>query len=70
MALAPLRRGDRLRASRDLTEYIMKILTERGHFFTITAAHETIGEVKEELISVALDLDSELKAADEKTANR
>ena len=39
----------------------MKILTERGHFFTITAERETGWEVKETLSYVALDLDSELK---------
>jgi len=58
MALAPL-------ASHDLTEYLMKILTVRGHFFTITAERETVCEIKEGLSYAALDLDSELKAASE-----
>ena len=43
-------------AGRDLTQFVMKVFTERGVSCTTTAEHRIVRTVREKLCCIALDL--------------
>ncbi|KAJ3354220.1 Actin- protein 2 [Allomyces javanicus] len=54
-------------AGRDITRYLIKLMTLHGYNFNSTADFETVRQMKEKLCYVAYDLDLEQKLATETT---
>jgi actin-related protein len=54
-------------AGRDMTAFMAKLLTERGHNFTSSAEYEIVRDLKEKLATVAIDYEVALKEAQDST---
>ena len=55
-------------AGDNLTEYLTKILNERGYSFNTAADRDVVEDIKEKFCYVATDFDKELKMADSGTS--
>ncbi|KAL1206915.1 putative actin-5 [Cardamine amara subsp. amara] len=55
-------------AGRDLTEYLTKIMMERGYTYTTSAEREIVRDIKEKLGYIAVDYEHEMEKAETSSA--